>query len=86
MILEKKFIKSSKNNGNRLNLEITTDIIIYHKIDKEIVNELLHIRQIIDRKKELNIYNLYYENEYNKENKENIKIYRNIIKWKKKKF
>lgn len=54
---------NSTHNGNGLNLENTSDIIIYHKLDDEKRNQVIGRAQRIGRKTSLNIWYLLHENE-----------------------
>lgn len=49
--------------GSGLNLEMTTDIIMFHKFDSEIENQVIGRAQRYGRKESLNIWYLLHENE-----------------------
>jgi hypothetical protein len=49
--------------GSGLNLQMATDIIIYHEMNKEMETQIIGRSQRIGRKEPLNIYYLLYENE-----------------------
>jgi hypothetical protein len=51
--------------GCGMNLEQTTDIILVHKIDDKMKNQIIGRAQRFGRKTALNIYQLYHENEIN---------------------
>lgn len=49
--------------GSGLNLQMATDIIIYHEMNKELETQIIGRGQRIGRKDKLNIYYLLHENE-----------------------
>ncbi len=49
--------------GSGLNLENTTDIIIYHKMKSDLKKQVIGRAQRPGRRNQLKIYELYYENE-----------------------
>lgn len=52
-----------ENYGSGLNLENTTDIIMLHRMDTEVVKQVLGRAQRYGRKTSLRVWNLLYENE-----------------------
>ena len=56
-------LANSLNFGSGLNLENTTDIIIYHKMDKDLESQVIGRAQRPGRTTSINIYKLNYENE-----------------------
>ena len=56
---------NSKNFKKGLNLEMTTDIIIYHKINDIIKTKIISLAQRTGRTNSLNVHYLYYNNEIN---------------------
>jgi hypothetical protein len=56
-------LANSLNFGSGLNLENTTDIIIYHKMDKDLESQVIGRAQRPGRTSSINIYKLNYENE-----------------------
>ena len=56
---------NAKNYGSGLNLQMTTDIIIYHKMSKDLENQVIGRGQRLGRTDALNVHYLYYENEKN---------------------
>ena len=54
---------NSKFFGSGLNLEKTTDIIIYHNIDKNLRNQIIGRAQRIGRKTGLKVWSLMHDNE-----------------------
>lgn len=59
----KVFLLNSKYFGSGLNLEFATDIIIYHRMDKEFENQIIGRSQRLGRIQPLTIHYLYYQNE-----------------------
>ena len=55
---------NSNNFGSGLNLEMTTDIIIYHKLTKATENQVIGRAQRLGRKSQLNVTYLKHSNEY----------------------
>ena len=49
--------------GSGLNLEKTTDIIIYHKVDNNMRNQIIGRAQRLGRKSSLRVWSLSHENE-----------------------
>ena len=49
--------------GSGLNLENTTDLILFHKFDTEIEKQVIGRAQRYGRKEPLNVHYLLYENE-----------------------
>lgn len=54
-----------KNYGCGVNMEGTTDIIMLHKFDSEIEKQVIGRAQRVGRDKELRVWYLLYDNEYN---------------------
>lgn len=54
---------NAQYSGSGLNLENTTDIIIYHKMDKSLQTQVIGRAQRIGRKNQLKVWNLLYEDE-----------------------
>tara|TARA_B100001093_G_C26036082_1_gene680111 strand:- start:25 stop:537 length:513 start_codon:yes stop_codon:yes gene_type:complete len=54
---------NAKNYGSGLNLQMTTDIIIYHKMSSDLENQVIGRGQRLGRTEALNVHYLYYENE-----------------------
>ena len=54
---------NSNNFGTGLNLEMTTDIIFYHKMKKDIEQQVIGRAQRFGRPNKLNVHFLYYDNE-----------------------
>jgi len=59
----KVLLMNSQSYGTGMNLEMTTDIIIYHKMKLNIERQLIGRAQRIGRNTQLNIHYLCYENE-----------------------
>jgi SNF2 family DNA or RNA helicase len=55
---------NARNFGSGLNLENTTDIIMFHKLDSEIEKQVVGRAQRYGRNQSLNIWYLLHENEY----------------------
>ena len=55
---------NARNFGSGLNLENTTDIIMFHKLDSEIEKQVVGRAQRYGRSQSLNIWYLLHENEY----------------------
>ena len=49
--------------GSGLNLEKTTDIIIYHKVDQNLKNQIVGRAQRLGRENSLKVWNLMHDNE-----------------------
>jgi hypothetical protein len=60
---KKILLLNAKYYGSGLNLENTTDIILYHKMDKELEKQVIGRAQRFGRTSSLNIWELLYENE-----------------------
>ena len=56
---------NAKYYGSGLNLQMTSDIIIYHRMNKELEEQLIGRGQRLGRTSRLNIHYLCYENELN---------------------
>ena len=56
---------NSSNYGSGLNLEMTTDIIIYHQLTKNLEIQVIGRAQRPVRNSSLNVYYLLHENEQN---------------------
>ena len=54
---------NAKHFGAGLNLENTTDIILYHKMDSELEKQVIGRAQRFGRKSQLKIWKMLYENE-----------------------
>ena len=54
---------NARNFGSGLNLENTTDIFIYHKLDKDLESQVIGRGQRLGRTSNLNVWNLVYPNE-----------------------
>ena len=54
---------NTKSYGSGLNLENTTDIIMFHKLDNEIEKQVIGRAQRMGRTNQLNVWYLLYENE-----------------------
>ena len=59
---------NAKYYGSGLNLQMTTDIIIYHKMSHDLENQVIGRGQRLGRTGALNVHYLYYENENNENN------------------
>jgi hypothetical protein len=59
----KVLMLNAKYYGNGLNLQMTTDIIIFHKMDKNTKTQIIGRAQRVGRKYKLKIYELEYEHE-----------------------
>lgn len=59
----KALLLNSRNFGTGLNLENTTHMIIYHKMDKELIQQIVGRAQRPNRRNQLKIYALCYQNE-----------------------
>jgi hypothetical protein len=55
---------NAKNSGSGLNLQMTTDIIIYHKMSSALENQVIGRGQRLGRTEALHVHYLYYENEH----------------------
>lgn len=60
----KVLLINTKNYGSGLNLENTTDMILFHKFDNEIEKQVIGRAQRFGRKEALNVHYLLYENEF----------------------
>lgn len=56
-------ILNAHNYGSGLNLQMATDIIIYHEMPKELETQVIGRSQRMGRTQPLNVYYLLYENE-----------------------
>lgn len=54
---------NSRNYGSGLDLSMTTDVVMFHKLDNEIENQVIGRAQRIGRNTNLNVWYLLYENE-----------------------
>lgn len=59
----KVLILNARNYGSGLNLQMATDIVIYHELDKEVETQVIGRSQRMGRVLPLNVYYLLYENE-----------------------
>ncbi len=59
----KVLLLNAKYYGSGLNLENTTDVIIYHKMDIDLEKQVIGRAQRVGRQNALNIWKLLYENE-----------------------
>jgi hypothetical protein len=59
----KVLLVNTRQYGSGLNLENTTDIILFHKFDTEIEKQVIGRAQRFGRKQQLNVHYLLYENE-----------------------
>lgn len=59
----KVLLINTKNYGSGLNLENTTDMVLFHKFDNEIEKQVIGRAQRFGRKDPLNVHYLLYENE-----------------------
>jgi hypothetical protein len=57
---------NTRNYGSGLNLENTTDIIMFHKLDTEIEKQVIGRANRMGRVSSLNVWYLLYENELNR--------------------
>ncbi len=64
----KVLLMNSNSYGTGMNLEMTTDIIIYHKMKKNIENQVIGRAQRVGRTQPLHIHYLYHQNEINHQN------------------
>lgn len=62
----KVILLNSHNFGSGLNLQMTTDIIIYHKLGQSMEDQVIGRAQRIGRKQSLRVTYLKYNNEYEK--------------------
>lgn len=60
---KKILLLNAKYYGSGLNLENTTDIILYHKMNKELEKQVIGRAQRFGRTSSLNIWELLYDNE-----------------------
>lgn len=58
-------ILNAQNYGSGLNLQMATDIIMYHEMDKELETQVIGRSQRMGRTTPLNVYYLLYDNEKN---------------------
>ena len=56
---------NAKHYGSGLNLQMTTDIIIYHRMSCDLENQIIGRGQRLGRTSRLNVHYLCYENENN---------------------
>jgi hypothetical protein len=61
--VSKVLLLNAKFYGSGLNLENTSDVIIYHKMDDDLEKQVIGRAQRVGRKTSLNIWRLLYENE-----------------------
>lgn len=61
----KVLMLNASNFGAGLNLQVATDIVIYHRFTNEIEEQVIGRSQRIGRKTNLNVYYLIHENEKN---------------------
>ena len=59
----KVLLLNAKHYGSGLNLQMTTDIIIYHKMSADLENQVIGRGQRLGRTGTLHVHYLYYENE-----------------------
>ena len=59
----KVLLLNAKHCGSGLNLQMATDIIIYHKMDNELEQQIIGRGQRLGRTNTLHIHYLYYEHE-----------------------
>ena len=59
----KVLMLNAKHYGSGLNLQMTTDIIIYHKMTPDLEKQVIGRGQRLGRKEALNIHHLCYQNE-----------------------
>lgn len=59
----KVLLINTRQYGSGLNLENTTDMILFHKFDTEIEKQVIGRAQRFGRKQQLNVHYLLYENE-----------------------
>lgn len=59
----KVLLVNTRQYGSGLNLENTTDMILFHKFDTEIEKQVIGRAQRFGRKQQLNVHYLLYENE-----------------------
>jgi SNF2 family DNA or RNA helicase len=59
----KVLLVNTQAYGSGLNLENTTDMILFHKFDTEIEKQVIGRAQRFGRKQPLNVHYLLYENE-----------------------
>ena len=57
---------NAKYYGSGMNLEMTTDIIIFHKMNDELEKQVIGRGQRLGRTGQLNVHYLCYENEMKK--------------------
>ena len=62
----KVLLLNANNYGSGLNLEMTTDIVIYHKMSHDLEEQIIGRGQRLGRTSPLHIHYLCYENEYKK--------------------
>ncbi len=55
---------NTRNYGSGMNLENTTDIIMFHKFDTQMENQVIGRAHRLGRIQPLNVYYLLHENEY----------------------
>ena len=59
----KVLLVNTRQYGSGLNLENTTDVILFHKFDTEIEKQVIGRAQRFGRKEPLHVHYLLYENE-----------------------
>jgi hypothetical protein len=62
--ITKVILLNTENFGSGLNLEMTTDIIIYHKLTDGMKEQVVGRGQRIGRSGSLNVHHLEYNGEY----------------------
>ena len=62
--ITKVILLNSENFGSGLNLEMTTDIIVYHKLTNDMKEQVIGRGQRIGRTTSLNVHYLSYQQEY----------------------
>ena len=73
----KVLLLNSQSYGTGMNLEMTTDIILYHKMKKNMEEQVIGRAQRVGRKSTLNVHYLYYPREageFNEEESDNNSI------------
>jgi SNF2 family DNA or RNA helicase len=59
----KVLLLNASNYGSGLNLQMATDVIIYHELDQELETQVIGRAQRLNRTEPLNVYYLLYEDE-----------------------
>ena len=62
--ITKVILLNSENFGSGLNLEMATDVIIYHKLNNDMREQVIGRAQRIGRHQQLDVHYLAYEGEY----------------------